>query len=319
MTAQVLSALLCPDCSAGMAHATAENVTCAAGHSFPLVGNVPRLLRRSERPLAATVRTFGYQWTSYDVSDNEEDSRVLAAKTGLDLSAFQGKMILDAGCGGGRYCRIAGEAGGHVVGIDLSTAVDHARSLTRHLSNVTIVQGNLLEPPLRPRTFDIVYSIGVLHHTPDTRRAFNAVAALVKPGGHLSVWLYRRNTMLQEWVNSGLRAMSTRCPIATVVWGARIGAILGSIPVVKHLNKVVNFSSHPRWTTRVCDTFDWYAPPYQSHHTEEELSNWFDESGFESIRVLYSQPRSTPLYRALYSHNLLIGSGVNVAGVKADR
>ena len=312
----VVDSLSCPECAARITGADPEHLSCAAGHSFPIEGDVPRLLPRDMRRMQATVRTFGYQWTSFDVSNDEEDRRVFEAKTGLRLTDLRGKRVLDAGCGGGRYCRIAGGAAGQVLGIDLSDAVDHARSLTRDLPNVTIVQGNLLQPPIRPETFDVVYSIGVLHHTPDTRRAFRAVAALVKPGGYLAVWLYRKNTPPQEWLNTAFRAVTTRAPIPALLLLARAGAVLGGIPIVRHLNKVANFSAHPRWTTRVCDTFDWYAPPYQSHHTEQELVQWFDDSGFESVRVLYSQPRGTPLYRKLYERNFLIGSGVNVAGRK---
>ena len=319
MTPAVLDALSCPECASRMTTAEGDRLSCANGHSFSVVGNVARLLRRDTRPMHATVRTFGYQWTSFDVSDPEEDHGVFEAKTGLRVGDLRGKMVLDAGCGGGRYCRVAGEAGAQVLGIDLSDAVDHARSLTGHLPHVTIVQGDLLQPPVRPGTFDIVYSIGVLHHTPDTLRAFRATAALVKPGGYLAVWLYRRNTRPQEWLNTGLRALTTRAPIPALLVLARAAAVVGGVPVLRHLNKVANFSAHPRWKTRVCDTFDWYAPPYQSHHTEEELVRWFEESGFESIRVLYSQPRGTPLYRGLYHRNLLIGSGVNVAGTKRSR
>ena len=47
-----------------------------------------------------------------------------------------------------------------------------------------------------------MFSIGVLHHSPDPRRAFAQVAARVKPGGRLAVWLYRKNTPPQEWLNS---------------------------------------------------------------------------------------------------------------------
>ena len=75
--------------------------------------------------------------------------------------------------------------------------------------DVAIVQADLLDLPLAERQFDLVFSIGVLHHSPDPRRAFAQVAARVKPGGRLAVWLYRKNTPPQEWLNSGLRAVTT--------------------------------------------------------------------------------------------------------------
>jgi hypothetical protein len=96
----------------------------------------------------------------------------------------------------------------------------------------------------------------------------------------------------------------------------RVGAALGGVPVVnKTLNKVMNFSNHPAWENRLCDTFDWYAPAYQHHHTVEELCDWFHAAGFDNLRVLPPE-KTGRLYRWSYEHNLLVGSGVNVVGVR---
>ncbi|MCA9095507.1 MAG: methyltransferase type 11, partial [Planctomycetaceae bacterium] len=96
----------------------------------------------------------------------------------------------------------------------------------------------------------------------------------------------------------------------------RFGAFLGGIPVVNRIaNKVFNFSAHPNWENRVCDTFDWYAPQYQYHHTVDELCTWYREAGFDQLRVLPPEKQGR-LYRWTYECNLLIGSGVNVQGRK---
>jgi SAM-dependent methyltransferase len=307
--------LVCPRCGSDVA-ADGVGLRCAGGHTIPVVRGIPRLIGRADDSQRRTRETFGYQWTQFEVTDAAEDIPVLEAKIGKKLTDLAGALVLDAGCGSGRYARLAGEAGASVVGIDVSDAVEKARAQTAHLSNVAIVQGDLLDPPLKPASFDVVYSIGVLHHTPSTARAFERVARLVKPGGYLAVWLYRRNTLVQEVLNGAARAVTTRLPIRALRIVARAGAVAGGIPAIRHLNKVLNFSAHPRWETRVCDTFDWYAPPYQYHHSEQELVAWFAEAGFSEIRVLNSQPSKGALYAWVYRHNLLIGSGVNVAGVR---
>lgn len=308
----------CPNCGEAVAEGPdGASWACAAGHVFPVVDGIPRFLPPDEiAPAGRTSETFGFQWTTFDVSNRAEDEQVFAEKTGLQAAQFAGKVVLDAGCGGGRYARLAGDAGGNVVALDLSAAVVHARELTASLPNVTVVQGHLFHPPLAPQSFDIVYSIGVLHHTASTERAFRSIARLVRPGGHLAVWLYRRNTLVQELLNSAARGLTTRLPVGGVLALARAGAVLGGIPGVRHLNKVLNFSSHERWRTRVCDTFDWYAPPYQFHHRIDELMKWFEEEGFSDLQVLDPARASGPLYGRLYRHNLLIGSGVNVAGTR---
>ena len=109
---------------------------------------------------------------------------------GIDTSSLTGRTVIEMGCGMGKYVKtIAGHAA-LAVGLDLSHSLERARENTRGLTNVLLVQGNILEPPFRPGTFDYVYSVGVLHHTPDCRMAFKRSAALVAPGGRFSVWLY---------------------------------------------------------------------------------------------------------------------------------
>jgi SAM-dependent methyltransferase len=165
-------------------------------------------------------------------------------------------------------------------------------------------------------SFDLVFSIGVMHHDADTREVFEAVSRMVKPGGRYAVWLYRRNRPWQEWLNDRLRRRTTAMPPERLERWCRWGATLGGIPLVNRtLNKVVSFSAHPSYENRLCDTFDWYAPRYQHHHTVAELLHWFEVAGFDDLRIL--PPEKTGwTYRWLYEHDYLIGSGVNVIGTR---
>ena len=92
--------------------------------------------------------------------------------------------------------------------------------------------------------------------------------------------------------------------------------VLGSVPILNRtLNKVANFSNHPDWTLRVCDNFDWYAPRYQSHHTLDELRRGSSRKDSRTSTELLPA-KSGRLYDWTYHHNLIIGSGVNVAGIR---
>jgi SAM-dependent methyltransferase len=278
--------------------------------SWPIVDGIPRFVTDSH------LQSFGHQWTRFDVAHEDEDRATFEAKTGLRLSDLAGQRILDAGCGGGRYAKICGEAGATVSGADHTRAVDKAKQLCGQLPHVHFVQADLKHLPFAPASFDLVFSIGVMHHDADTRKVFDAVAGMVRPGGRYSVWLYRRNQWWQEMINTGLRAITTRIPSQVLMPFCHLGAILGGIPIVnKVFNKIINFSAHPNYENRVCDTFDWWAPKYQYHHTEEELSVWFREAGFTDVTVLPPE-KSGDLYRWAWHHNLLVGSGVNVTGIK---
>lgn len=308
----LLDLLRCPRCR-GLLRSAADppRLACTScGADSPVIRGVPRLAGEGY------VASFGRQWNRYDVARPDEDEATFRFKTGIEPRDLAGLLVLDAGCGGGRYARLAGRHGARVVGVDLSAAVEKAAALCAELPDVSIVQADLLDLPLSEGVFDLAFSIGVLHHSPDPRRAFAQVAARVKPGGRLAVWLYRRNTPPQEWLNAGLRALTTRMPPRVLEPLCAGLGLLGGVPVLNRtLNKVANFSNHPDWTLRVCDNFDWYAPRYQSHHTVAELQRWFTEEGFADLVVL-PPARGGRLYDWAYRHDLVIGSGVNIAGTR---
>ncbi|MEY3457515.1 MAG: 3-demethylubiquinone-9 3-methyltransferase [Planctomycetota bacterium] len=275
-----------------------------------MVNDIPRFI--DDQHLAS----FGLQWNEFDVAHEAEDLATFAAKTGVHSHELRGLRILDAGCGGGRYARICGQSGAFVVAADHSRAVDKAAQLCDGLPNVRFLQADLKTLPLKPASFDLVFSIGVMHHDADTRAVFDAVARMVRPGGRYSVWLYRRNQWWQEAINSALRTITTRLPHPILKPLCHLGALLGAVPVLNQiLNKFISFSAHPSWQNRVCDTFDWYAPVYQHHHTPDELRRWFAEAGFEHITELPPE-KTGRLYRWAWQQNLLPGSGVNFTGIR---
>lgn len=309
---ELLRSLVSPESGRPLEYDETRRVLrCAAkGREWPVADGIPRFTA------SAHLESFGRQWNRYEVAHDDEDRATFQAKTGVWLEELAGLKVLDAGCGGGRYCKVAGEAGATVVGVDHTSAVDKAARLCGALPNAGFVQADLKRLPFEPGGFDFVFSIGVMHHDADTRAVFDSVARMVRRGGRLAVWLYRRNQWWQERINSAIRRRTTRMPSERLERLCQVGAALGAVPVFNRtLNKVVNFSAHADRENRLCDTFDWYAPAYQHHHTVEELLCWFRDAGFEELRVLPPE-KTGRLYRWAYERNLLIGSGVNVVGRK---
>lgn len=311
LSPELLDQLRCPRDATPLAAVDGDALRCpACGAESPVVGGVPRFVEQ------AHLASFGRQWNRYEVAHEAEDRATFEAKTGLRLDELAGRRVLDAGCGGGRYSKVVGEAGAVVLGADHSTAVEKAARLCAHLPHVHFVQADLKALPLEPASFDAAFSIGVMHHDADTRAVFDAVARMVRPGGTLSVWLYRRNQWWQEALNAALRRRTTRMSPERLERWAERGAWLGGLPVINRtLNKLVNFSNHPDRENRACDTFDWYAPQYQHHHTTGELCRWFREAGYDDLVILPPE-KTGPVYRWAYHHNLIIGSGVNVRGTR---
>src|SRR5262249_25529067 len=126
----------------------------------------------------------------------------------------------DAGCGMGRWLHFAREAGAQIVGMDVSGAIDVAAA--RDGDGADFVQSDLRHPPFAPESFDLVYSLGVVHHLEDPLPGVRALARLVRPGGELRLYVYRsldEEPLLKRLlfgVVTGLRRLTTRMPYPAV-------------------------------------------------------------------------------------------------------
>jgi SAM-dependent methyltransferase len=267
-----------------------------------------------------TKSAYALQWNRFRILRPEEDRATYRNRTGLTEAELKGATVLDAGCGMGRYLRVAAEAGAKVVGLDLSWAVQAAKELTAGLP-VEIVRGDLLRLPLAEASFDHIYSLGVLDHTPDPRAAFLGLTRLLKPGGRIAVWVYERERPALERIMNAHRAVSTRLPLPALVALSRVTAPIGGLKrrlmaspsrLLARTGVALNLltigvSMHPDPEVRVCDTLDWYAPRYLSRHTLEEVKGWFHEAGLVEVVDL-------SIGQSFYHAGQ--GNGVNVAGRK---
>ncbi|GIW87783.1 MAG: methyltransferase [Isosphaeraceae bacterium] len=267
-----------------------------------------------------TKQTYSRQWGRFRIVRPLEDHATFRTRVGLDPAALAGTVVLDAGCGMGRYLRVAASGRPRLlVGIDLSQAVHAAADVTRGAGPVALLRGDLLRLPFSGPTFDHIYSLGVIDHTPDPRRAFLGLAQLLRPGGRIVVWVYERERPILEWIKDAQRAVSTRLPVPVLEAMSRLMAPLGGVKrrlmtsrcrpvqrlgVLIHL-ATLGVSLHPDPEVRICDTLDWYAPRYMSRHTLDEVRGWFAEAGLVDIEDLSRQ--------AQFFHEGQ-GHGINLAG-----
>lgn len=284
--------LACPRCRAPLGGSVPPAACPGCGLPVDLRGPVLRLLPPGEPPSRArrTVAAFERQWRSYgrlrrlfgkDVSAMARN--LVGSRMGgsIDAAWYRGRRVLDAGCGHGRYLPAFASLGAQVVGLDIGRGPEEAGAPLRDPA-ITLVQGSVLAPPFREASFDLVFSDGVIHHTPDARAAYFELARLVKPGGALYVWVYPREGRLREAVFGAARALSTRLP------GPAMRVLAFALAPLTLGVRSYSRTDLTRATWNECAqvVHDWLAPPLQSHHTFEEVASWAREAGFERLERL---------------------------------
>lgn len=175
--------------------------------AFPIVRGVPRFANLAEIEIekAKTALSFGWQWKHFTHHDEKYKKQFLGWLRPVRPEFFKNKIVLDGGCGKGRHVLLAAEWGAReVIGIDLSEAVDTAFAATRGAENIHIVQGDICRLPFA-QVFDYAFSLGVIMILGNPVEGFNSLAAKVKPGGHLSVWVYGAEN--NRWITSFVSPM----------------------------------------------------------------------------------------------------------------
>jgi len=209
------------------------------------------------------------------------------AKTLWKPEELKGKLVLDGGCGIGRFSAIASRCGADVLALDVSPSgiaatADNAPEAFRICSSI-------LNIPLQDATVDYAFSIGVLHHTGSTKKGFDEMARVVKPGGKLAVWVYSNpgGTKQTDAAITFLHDVTRAIPPEVLhrICMKHAGPLYDAFyPSWSELAQVIRPSFSPDAAERQSDFFDWHAPTYRDHYSIEELSSWFKAVGFKDLK-----------------------------------
>src|SRR5215470_11940182 len=264
--------LVCPACSGPMS----ANWQCAScGSRFEAPDGIPNLRLPGDAP-TETVRLF-YEEAPFPGYRPRESLTGLRARAGrsafarlLDRAIAGDARIVEVGCGTGQMCLFLSRADRVIVGADLtraSLALGAAAARRFGLERVRFVETDLARPGLKARAFDVVYSSGVVHHTPDPRAAFARLARLARPGGTIVVGVYNAFARLP----SRLRRLAARA------LGFRR---VPFDPVLR--DRQQDPGRRQAWL------YDQYRHPEEHRHTLAEVQRWFAENGVEFLRTFPS-------------------------------
>ncbi len=272
-------------------------------NKYPVVRGIPRFAGYKDD--ANYTKSFGYQWNKW--SKIQFDSMNIGKKMeGYTLMMWDrithvldkdlhNKVIVDVGCGSGRYIETIRDKNGIAIGLDLSDAVEAASEIFAKDPNVLICQADVLQSPIRPDSVDGVFSVGVLHHTANPKNGFSEMVKILKPGGWIALSVYGLGGYYDNFfVNVWRKIFKFIWPVFghfppliysyVVVY---LSKLILKIPVIRTLARPF-MSFFPFMNIKdidwsVLNTFDSVTPSNQSGHTMYEAFHWFKNEGLKDI------------------------------------
>ena len=259
-----------------------------------------------------TVEGFGQEWVAFDQTDlppaeqldlfNTYFSVFPWGKVGKDAVGF------DMGCGSGRWAELAADRVGHLHCIDAANdALDVARRRLAHKSNVSFHHASVGGPPIEDGSQDFGFSLGVLHHVPDTQAAIAVCAQKLKVGAPFLIYLYYRFDDKPAWfvalwrVSELMRHAISRLPFGLRKLVTTLIAVVAYWPLARAAGLAeklgANVTNWPlsgyrtrSFYTMRTDALDRFGTALEQRFTKAEIKAMLEHAGFIDIRFRDSLP-----------------------------
>jgi 2-polyprenyl-3-methyl-5-hydroxy-6-metoxy-1,4-benzoquinol methylase len=283
------------------------------GISYPVVNGVIRFVSAENY-----AGSFGFQWNRFErtqidsrVKTNRSERRFLD-ETLWDSNVLDGKYVLDAGCGAGRFSEIALKFGAELIAVDFSSAVDTAyRNL--EAGSKLVMQADLSELPIKSNSLDFVYCIGVLQHTKDPESIVRELVRCLKPDGEMTLTFYENSSWHVKLYSKYLiRPFTKRIPSnlllkiltkSSVVWFP-VTSWLFKLPqpfsrFFRFIIPIANYveytyeSREDALSEAILDTFDMLSPAYDRPIKKSTILKWIRSTGVEMKQLAHRPAHGT--------------------------
>lgn len=258
-----------------------------------------------------TVDSFGEEWSKFNYFDEGEIQNIGNEYFDIvDFSEFdQHSKALDVGCGTGRWSIYLASKFTEVYAMDPSKAIYAAANLTKDIDGIHLIKASAENIPFEDNTFDLVISLGVLHHIPDTQKALTSVVKKVKKGGQCLIYLYyaldnrsvfykmifhtsgffrffiSKSPSLLKKIICDFIAIIVYIPfiylskLITGIFGKKIG---NKIPLSYYSNKSFNVIRN--------DALDRFGTPLEQRFSKSEIIKMMEQSGLHDVRFSDNEP-----------------------------
>ncbi len=275
------------------------------GLRYSIRAGVPRMIAGdSSTEVDATVGNFGWQWQTFHelLPPEVEREQFLEWVAPLSDADFAGQVVLDAGCGMGRWSEAAvGLGAREVMAVDLGAGVEPAFQRLRSYGNVHVIQADIMALPFRTGSdapFDLAYSLGVIHHMPDPKAGFQSYVSHVRAGGTVLAWVYgaENNAWIIHGVNPIRRHVTSRLspPVLHALSRVLSVPLHGAAKLVHKRGLRSRFAYGPYldWLGRFSFlhthvvVHDHLTPGIASYHSRQEIEVWAKDSRLQKVLIV---------------------------------
>ena len=252
-----------------------------------------------------TVNSFGDEWQAFHGFDEKEIWKLGDEYFDIITPQMLNKSssALEVGCGSGRFLKYLSDKAGFLVGVDPSHAIYAADDLVGPNENIVLARASANNLPFANESFDFVYSIGVLHHIPDTFKAMQSCVDKLKKGGYFFTYLYynldnrgflfRSIFDLSTVLRRGISKFSGKpkrfiCDILAIglympfVGFSRLLKMVGVKESVRKKIPLYGYENKSFYIIRN-DSLDRFGTPLEQRFTRKEIGEMMEKAGLEEI------------------------------------
>lgn len=260
----------------------------------------------------AVVDGFGDEWSRLDQSALSESEAEELFGQYFDIFPWHAlpaaAMGIDFGCGSGRWARLVAPRVGRLLCFDASAAAAGvARRVLAALPNVEVSVAAVDEVPVADGSADFAYSLGVLHHIPDTAAALRACVRKLRPGAPFLLYLYYRFDNRPPWyrllwkMSELLRLGISRAPkplryalsqllAATLYWPlSRLALLAGRAGLRAESFPLAYYRNRSYYVLRT-DALDRFGTRREHRFTRAEIESMMHEAGLEDVVFSTHEP-----------------------------
>lgn len=258
----------------------------SGSHTYEIRNYIPRFVNEENY-----TNNFGYQWNKFAKTQLDSFSGKKISINRFEKSTnwhdknLKEKLVLDVGCGSGRFTEVALKKGFQVIAIDYSNSVEACMNNFLDNDNLNVIQANIYELPFKNECFDFIFSLGVLQHTPDVKKAFITLFKYLKMNSNICIDFYEKKFYTFLLPKHFFRIFTKR------IEKEKLFKIINFLtPYILKMNKIlIKIPFIGKYLIKISPIADY---SYDYDLSDNQLTEWAILDTFDRLSAYYDNPQS---------------------------